>query len=516
MNIFDSLLLKINSLSGEKNELLETHKALWENGMKISSEQWNELLSKLVERTNLVAQLKHVSLLSEGTFYTFHPAFGNALQKLSEAEEAFGNINDTGGEGAAQALLVIWYKNNGQLDKAQHYVQKAIVNMGENKTYIHFLCITFYQAGEMCHLLGDYDAAIKYFTGGLSKANESMAVYVRLLLGLAGAYKDSNKLEKAFDVFQQALQKIEGKGIPILESKLYADLANYYYRKTDFIQSVTYHHKSIEIRERHNMKNALITNYIELAELFLEQNELADSLQYATQAEKLSKELNINLKISQVYHIISKIQEAMGNIPLALDYYKQYHHKKEEVFSQESARQIKELSMRHEMENIEKEKELFKLRNVVLKEALEEIEASVRYAQRIQNAILPPLDLIKEKLPNSFVLYKPKDIVAGDFYWMHETADTILIAAADCTGHGVPGALVSVVCSNALNRAVKEFNLTETGKILNKVRELVIDTFVKSNQDVKDGMDISLLSINKVTKQIQCFRRSCLISKTHN
>lgn len=76
--------------------------------------------------------------------------------------------------------------------------------------------------------------------------------------------------------------------------------------------------------------------------------------------------------------------------------------------------------------------------------------------QRIQEAILPPIDLIKEKLPNSFLLYKPKDVVAGDFYWMEEINDTILIAAADCTGHGVPGAMVSVVCSNALNRVVKK------------------------------------------------------------
>ncbi|HXB12824.1 MAG TPA: SpoIIE family protein phosphatase, partial [Bacteroidia bacterium] len=121
---------------------------------------------------------------------------------------------------------------------------------------------------------------------------------------------------------------------------------------------------------------------------------------------------------------------------------------------------------------------------------------------QLQDAILPPLRLIKQHLPESFVFYKPKDIVAGDFYWMEKTGDTLLVAAADCTGHGVPGALVSVVCSNALNRAVKEFKIKEPGKILDKVRELVVETFSQKDPlgekkwEIQDGMDISLVAIS--------------------
>src|SRR6185437_218987 len=99
---------------------------------------------------------------------------------------------------------------------------------------------------------------------------------------------------------------------------------------------------------------------------------------------------------------------------------------------------------------VEQQKELVEVKN---KEVLD----SINYAKRLQDAILPPLSLIEKKFPESFLLYKPKDIVAGDFYWLEKAGDNILIAAADCTGHGVPGALVSVVCSNALNRTVKEF-----------------------------------------------------------
>jgi len=84
----------------------------------------------------------------------------------------------------------------------------------------------------------------------------------------------------------------------------------------------------------------------------------------------------------------------------------------------------------------------------------------------------------------------------------HKNENIVFIAAADSTGHGVPGAMVSVVCSNALNRAVNEFNKLSTGEILDKTRELVLETFAKSGEEIKDGMDISLLCINKTAKQI--------------
>ena len=138
----------------------------------------------------------------------------------------------------------------------------------------------------------------------------------------------------------------------------------------------------------------------------------------------------------------------------------------------------------------------------LLSEKNKEITDSIVYAKRLQEAILPPKEYISQKIPNHFVLFIPKDIVAGDFYWAEEMNDQFFIAAADSTGHGVPGALVSIVCSNALNRALHEFKIMETGKLLDKTRELVVETFEKSNTEVKDGMDISLLSIDRKNKKI--------------
>jgi serine phosphatase RsbU (regulator of sigma subunit) len=157
------------------------------------------------------------------------------------------------------------------------------------------------------------------------------------------------------------------------------------------------------------------------------------------------------------------------------------------------------------LENIKVYDELeqrVKERTLELEEKNQEILKSITYAKRIQQAILPPVHLIHENLIDSFVLYKPKDIVAGDFYWMERKDNLLFIAVGDCTGHGVPGAIVSVICSNALNRSVNEFGITETGKILDKARELVLETFAKSDEEIKDGMDISLCSIDTLTNTV--------------
>lgn len=147
-------------------------------------------------------------------------------------------------------------------------------------------------------------------------------------------------------------------------------------------------------------------------------------------------------------------------------------------------------------DEIERQKNLVEDKN-------NEITASISYAKRIQTAILPPQSNLDEHLPNCFVYYSPKDVVAGDFYWMEERDGNIFFAAADCTGHGVPGAMVSVVCHGALNRCIREYKLTTPSEILDKTRELVIQTFEKSETQMKDGMDISLCVWNKKDDTLQ-------------
>jgi ABC-type amino acid transport substrate-binding protein/serine phosphatase RsbU (regulator of sigma subunit) len=164
----------------------------------------------------------------------------------------------------------------------------------------------------------------------------------------------------------------------------------------------------------------------------------------------------------------------------------------------------KQIRLRKKAENELKES-LSKIneQKLLIEEKNNEVMDSIMYAKRIQDALLPSKELFESNFKESFVLYLPKDIVAGDFYWLDIIDEYKFIAAADCTGHGVPGAMVSVVCHNALHRSVMEFGLREPGEILDKTREIVINMFSKYDKNIKDGMDVALLVFNEKTKELK-------------
>jgi len=133
------------------------------------------------------------------------------------------------------------------------------------------------------------------------------------------------------------------------------------------------------------------------------------------------------------------------------------------------------------------------------------INDSINYAKRIQNAILPNSRLINKVLPDSFILYKPRDVVSGDFPWFVQIKNDIFIAAVDCTGHGVPGALLSLIGYFLLNDIVRSRKITEPGKILDLLDEGVTQTLRQDQDDsaTKDGMDIALCRINAETRTVE-------------
>ena len=133
------------------------------------------------------------------------------------------------------------------------------------------------------------------------------------------------------------------------------------------------------------------------------------------------------------------------------------------------------------------------------------INDSINYAKRIQNAILPNTRLINKTLPDSFILYKPRDVVSGDFPWFVQIKSDIFIAAVDCTGHGVPGALLSLIGYFLLNDIVRSRKITEPGKILDLLDEGVTQTLRQDQDDsaTKDGMDIALCRINMESRTVE-------------
>lgn len=442
----------------------------------------------------------------EGMHSLHRSDFPNVIPHLFLADEMFFRLDHKSGQMAVATILCTCYRSLGQLDKAQDSIQKGLKHAPEVSTadvFGYFKAVTYYQAGEINSELRNYENALEFLDEGLKHAEENLELKGRLLNGIGGVYMNLGKWDESLLYLNRSLETVSVQKNIALESKILADIGMYYFKKKEYDLSLTYLEKSLKMRLETKLHSAAITNYIRLAELSLASGNTSEALKYGHVAVEKSEKLKANIKLYEAHHILSNIYEFLGDIEKAYEHYKKYNLYKDEVHSQEVIRKIENLKGQYKVESAQQEKEIFRLRNVELKMALDEITESFRYAKRIQTAILPPKGKIEGVLPDSFVMFKPKDIVSGDFYWMEIVNDKILLAAVDCTGHGVPGAMVSMVGHNCLNKAVHEFGLTQPSMVLNKLTELVEGTFVHkdfqyetSEGEIKDGMDISICSVD--------------------
>ena len=373
-------------------------------------------------------------------------------------------------------------------------------------------------------------------------------------------YKDQGDIPLALEYYHKSLKAYEEIDHKKGMANSYHNIGLIYHDQEDIPHALKYYHKSLKIKEEIEDKQGVANTLANLGTVYLDQGKLVDAKKMGLYGFQLAQELGFPDQIGRNARLLTKVYIKEGNYKLAFDmrnlefqmrdslrseenikatiqqqakfeYEKQQaikdaEHEKQIVIEQEEKekQQIityatagglvlvilfsvfvfnrlqvtkkQKLIIEEQKYEVEAQKAVVEKAHTELEEKNKEITDSITYAKRIQNAILPSDKTVKEYLPNNFVLYIPKDIIAGDFYWMEHKDDNILFAAADCTGHGVPGAMVSVVCNNALNRSVREYGLTNPAEILNKTREIVVQEFEKSDDDVKDGMDISLCSLD--------------------
>lgn len=328
----------------------------------------------------------------------------------------------------------------------------------------------------------------------------------------------------------------------------YQNWAKYYYLVKDYPAAIAYFDKAIAVAEAYGMKDSYITLITLKAQTYRSLNRFDAAEKLLLQAEELCLSGTFDHELNEAYDELIKVYTAEAAYQKAFYYLKRQNELRQKLYNIERINSLNSLEKKLKLSETEKElaqKSLeieheklkyeesksqnvkllfviglvllvsgfilylyFKTRSLkdkiteqklsieeksrIIEESYKNIKDSIVYSKQLQDATLPTGKLFKSHFPQSFIYYRPKDIVAGDFYWLERAGDRLFFAVADCTGHGVPGALVSVVCNNALNRAVKELNLFDPGKILDKVRELVIENFAKSEREVKDGMDIAL------------------------
>ncbi len=387
--------------------------------------------------------------------------------------------------------LSAFYGDRKNFVKSREYTLKAI-EIGIQLHHKVELGNNYENLGLTFDKMDEPDSAEKYFNIALQYRTEAKDED-----GIADCYGDLGSLllsrgqvEKAIDFLTKCRTMSIQQGDAELEGLACHELADALEKKGDFKNALIDLKRSDFIKDSLNTLEKSKSISQKILQYEFERRALADSLHDVK--ENAVKDLKRKEEVhQQKIYAVAGVIGFLLMVMIAFILLRGYRQKQKNNEALETKNRII-TEQKHEVEN----------QKLLLEEKNKEVLDSINYAQRLQQAILPSEKTWLDFFPDSFIFYKPKDIVAGDFYWVENSADKILFAAADCTGHGVPGALVSVVCSNALNRAVKEFGLTDPGKILDKVTELVLETFSESENEVNDGMDISLCCLDKKTNKV--------------
>ncbi len=419
------------------------------------------------------------------------------------------------------------------------------------------MAVSLNTIGLIYHYQGNYEEALKNHyavlkiyeslndKGGIGMAYNNIAI----------VYDNQNRSDEALKYHQESLkikQELEDKsGL----AASYNNIGLIYFHKENYAEAMKNYLSCMRIYEEIEDVAGKALSCMNMGEIYVKEKKYKEAEEYLLRSKELSIESHYRVNLKSTYSSLSDLYVTKGDYKKAFEYRKLYISTKDSLVNEEIKEKVLEAQMTYDFEKKEavakaehkkevdnqkvlaeeksrkqnliiafvviglllvlvfagfifrslhitrKQKHIIEQQKHIVEEHQKEIIDSITYAKRLQRAILPSAEEIKKHLPDHFILYKPKDIVAGDFYWMHVVDDLIFVAAADSTGHGVPGAMVSVVCSNALNRAVDEFHLKDTGQILDKTRELVLETFAKSGEEIKDGMDISLVRIKKSKAQ---------------
>lgn len=237
----------------------------------------------------------------------------------------------------------------------------------------------------------------------------------------------------------------------------------------------------------------VIPKYPDLVRIIITAYSDIEAIAYAINETKIYQYIQKPWDADEMRHIL---QKAFVSYQLLVD-------NKKLITDLESAnKSLKEANEHLEVKVEERTAEVLAQKSVIELKS-QKITSSINYAKRIQDAMLPRLAVVQRAFHDLFVLFKPRDIVSGDFYWFHEEQHLKIIAAVDCTGHGVPGAFMSLVGQQALNRIVKQNGIIEPDLILNELH-LEIRSMLKQEQtDNRDGMDVSICLYDKKEKTLQ-------------
>lgn len=376
--------------------------------------------------------------------------------------------------------LGYWYLNVGSMVRDQGLVDSAIAMLQTSQNYfsqindLYGVANTYNTLGNIHYDIGNYDSSIHYLSFSLETyqmLNDLDGVAWEMN-NIGFNYYKLGQLDSAYHYCESALALAQELGYLYAIESVSENLFFIYSEQEDYKAALEMFRLHVAMRDSLN-------------DVDMQKSVLKQQADFEHEMDILAIEAEQEKK-DAVNRII--IWSVSGGLGLTI------------VFALLMLQRFR--ITRRQRNVIAKQKKEVEQQKDIIEEKNEEITDSIRYAERIQGAILPP-DSVREQLFNdSFVLYLPKDIVSGDFYWMEAMNGYHFCAVVDCTGHGVPGAMVSVMGYNGLNRCIREYKMDDPAGILDKLNDIVTETFAKYDSHVKDGMDMALFRYNPETNEL--------------
>ena len=429
---------------------------------------------KLAEETGN-KRLLASALNNSGLIYKKLGRFDDALDYMIRSLKIKEEIGNRKGMSSSYHNIAMIYAERKEYSKSLDYYDKAL-QIRKELSDISGTALTLNNIGGVYESMQQYDKAYPYFVEALNlrkdlkdRYNECISIF-----SLGGNYCNRGQIDKGLEYMQQALSMAQQLGAKDLVKFGYQALALAYEKQKNYEKAYEYEKLLL------NLKDSILN---------VESAKELNEMQTKYETEKKQKEIELLTKDSEIQALqlnknklwmIVLCAVILLIIMLAALLYNRYIIK-------------------------QRANTLLEHRNTEITLQKKEITDSINYAKRIQESILPPVESWNKMLPDSFIFYRPKDIVSGDFYWIEQKGDTVCFAAVDCTGHGVPGALMSVVGFNLLTQAINEVNLLKPSDILKHLDAGVTKTLRQSEEGkgVKDGMDLSICSLNTGTLELQ-------------
>jgi tetratricopeptide (TPR) repeat protein len=399
--------------------------------------------------------------------------------------------------------------------EARLIFQKAGNQQGVSIT-LNNIGMVYDEMGEPLKAIRNYEESIR-----IKKEIQDLAGMSRTMGIVADLLIREGEYRHAIEKLKQSLQIAENIHLTSQIKDNYKSLSEAYKKLGDMTSALDYHEKFFVLHDSIYSEETQ-TMFAEMQTRF--ETEQKEKEIQVLNTEKALQETKIEKQNTELRQQQTIIFSVIGGFLIVLFFsfltYRQYRQKKRanEVLKQQKEEiesQRDRLSDLNE-ELLQKNEEIVAQRDQITEQRNEifsinrDIMASIRYALRLQQALLPQEKVLKEAVSDYFIIYLPKDIVSGDFYWMKKQrgsdgSESVFVACADCTGHGVPGAFMSIVSMNLMEKAFFENKESSPADILNYVTNGIYDLLRHSDQnsELKDGMDVALCKINRSRNTVE-------------